>query len=98
MRTQLDHRGSTPLMEAEEQHGEANGEGQLPEFFRELFIGCPGESETDRSAREDAARGIFADLLQEAPELAAYAMALLTSRLPVRQTAPHFPATLEAAA
>ena len=45
---------------------------QLPDFLRELFLGTPQESPTERTARISAAQDILADLQEEAPELAAY--------------------------
>ncbi|MFC5909492.1 hypothetical protein [Streptacidiphilus monticola] len=52
----------------------------------ELFTGpASGESDTERAARLDAARGILDDLRHEDPELAAYAARLLDSAS-LRQT------------
>ncbi|MFD5916040.1 hypothetical protein ACFVYP_28975 [Kitasatospora sp. NPDC058201] len=54
----------------------------------ELFAGVPGESESERAARLDAADAVLADLHREDPELAAYAAALLRSApVPLRRPA-----------
>jgi hypothetical protein len=45
---------------------------QLPDFLRELFLGDPEETTTERLARISAAQGILSDLRAEAPDLAAY--------------------------
>ncbi|MFF7452895.1 hypothetical protein [Kitasatospora sp. NPDC008115] len=56
--------------------------------FTRLFTGVPGESETERSARMDAAADIVADLRREDPALAAYAERLLsTAPVPLRRPA-----------
>ncbi|GAA1397096.1 hypothetical protein GCM10009639_34020 [Kitasatospora putterlickiae] len=56
--------------------------------FTQLFTGVPGESETEREARMDAAASIIADLRREDPELAAYAERLLRSApVPLRRRA-----------
>ncbi|GAA1401490.1 hypothetical protein GCM10009639_43840 [Kitasatospora putterlickiae] len=56
--------------------------------FTRLFTGVPGENETERAARMDAAAGVIADLRREDPELAAYAERLLsTAPVPLRRPA-----------
>ncbi|MEV7926474.1 hypothetical protein [Kitasatospora sp. NPDC088779] len=56
--------------------------------FTRLFTGVPGESETERNARMDAADDVLADLRREDPELAAYAERLLSmAPVPLRRPA-----------
>ncbi|MET8698244.1 hypothetical protein ABZW10_05125 [Kitasatospora sp. NPDC004723] len=56
--------------------------------FTRLFTGVPGESETEREARMDAAADIVADLRREDPVLAAYAERLLSiAPVPLRRPA-----------
>ncbi|MEU1284346.1 hypothetical protein [Kitasatospora sp. NPDC005856] len=56
--------------------------------FTRLFTGVPGEDDTEREARMDAADDILADLRREAPELAAYAERLLSmAPVPLRRPA-----------
>ncbi|MDH6705324.1 hypothetical protein P3T27_002034 [Kitasatospora sp. MAA19] len=56
--------------------------------FTRLFTGMPGESETEREARMDAAHDVLADLRREDPELAAYAERLLSvAPVPLRRPA-----------
>ncbi|MEU1418649.1 hypothetical protein [Kitasatospora sp. NPDC005751] len=56
--------------------------------FARLFTGGPGESETERAARTDAAADVLADLRREDPELAAFAEKLLRKApVPLRRPA-----------
>ncbi|WP_215909470.1 hypothetical protein [Streptacidiphilus fuscans] len=55
----------------------------------QLFAGVPGESETERAARLDAARDMLPDLADEDPELAAYAQLLMRQApIPLRHPIP----------
>ncbi|CAN3980461.1 hypothetical protein [Kitasatospora purpeofusca] len=56
--------------------------------FTRLFTGVPGESETEREARTDAAADVLADLRREDPALATFAECLLsTAPVPLRRPA-----------
>ncbi|MEV0187208.1 hypothetical protein AB0I39_01565 [Kitasatospora purpeofusca] len=56
--------------------------------FTRLFTGVPGESETEREARTDAAADVLADLRQQDPMLAAFAERLLSvAPVPLRRPA-----------
>ncbi|MEV0187183.1 hypothetical protein AB0I39_01440 [Kitasatospora purpeofusca] len=56
--------------------------------FTRLFTGVPGESETEREARTDAAADVLADLRREDPALAAFAERLQgTAPVPLRRPA-----------
>ncbi|WP_354642904.1 hypothetical protein [Kitasatospora camelliae] len=68
------------------------------EFIEELLFGRPGESSPARAARLQAARDILADLEEESPELAAYAVRLLGPAPLVRRRMLRRQAWLEAAA
>ncbi|MFJ9839291.1 hypothetical protein ACIRYZ_02320 [Kitasatospora sp. NPDC101155] len=77
MRTSLHDRQADKAEEFEEQVGRVSEGEQLPEFLRDLFVGRAGESDVERAVRVDAARGILADLREDAPELVAYVAELL---------------------
>ncbi|MFF2144459.1 hypothetical protein [Kitasatospora sp. NPDC058190] len=77
MRTSLRDRRPDGADEFEEQVGPLSEGEQLPEFLGELFVGRAGESDAERAVRVDAARGILADLREDAPELVAYVAELL---------------------
>lgn len=52
----------------------------------ELFAGVAGEDSDERAARLDVAREVLKDLSESAPEVAAYAAALMrTAPLPYRR-------------
>ncbi|MFB8169362.1 hypothetical protein ACFC60_15590 [Kitasatospora purpeofusca] len=56
--------------------------------FTRLFTGMPGESETEREARTDAAADVLVDLHREDPALAAFAERLLSAApVPLRRPA-----------
>ncbi|MFF2659306.1 hypothetical protein ACFVUH_18295 [Kitasatospora sp. NPDC058032] len=56
--------------------------------FTRLFTGVPGESETERAARMDAAADIVVDLRREDPVLAAFAERLQAlAPVPLRRPA-----------
>ncbi|MER6364819.1 hypothetical protein [Kitasatospora sp. NPDC001527] len=56
--------------------------------FTRLFTGVPGENETEREARMDAAAGVLADLRREDPVLAVFAERLMDQApVPLRRPA-----------
>lgn len=71
---------------------------QLPDFLREMLFGRSGELDSERAVREDAARGILADLSADDPELASYAAVLLGAIPLAARCAAHRPLRTESAA
>ena len=97
MRTYVGHHEAVSASEFGELTLGFDGEEQLPEFLRALFLGEADESAMDRTVRLDAARGILQDLADEAPDLAEHVAALLDASPLVRRTITRCPAWIEAA-
>ena len=79
MRTYIGQQEAISAPEFEELALGFDADEQLPEFLQELFLGTPGENVKARAVRQEAARGVLADLETEAPELAAYVAVLLNA-------------------